>query len=133
VENLQILVVDDEPEILSLMAEWLEGEGLAARSTSDSLEASRLLKTIAFDVIVSDIMMPNLNGLQLLEAAKRQNPSVQVVLVTAYSSRALALDALEKGASGFVEKPMTRETFLDPVRQALVRWRLQRSSPPTLP
>lgn len=127
-ENLQILVVDDEPEILSLMVEWLEQEGYVARPTSDSLEASRLLKTIAFDVIVSDIMMPNLNGLQLLEAARSQNPGVQVVLVTAYSSRALALEALEKGASGFIEKPMTSAAFLDAVRQAILRGQLRRPS-----
>lgn len=127
-ENLQILVVDDEPESLSLMVEWLEHEGYVPRPTSDSLEASRLLKTIAFDVIVSDIMMPNLNGLQLLEAARSQNPGVQVVLVTAYSSRALALEALEKGASGFIEKPMTSAAFLDAVRQAILRGQLRRPS-----
>lgn len=102
--------------------------GYVPRPTSDSREASRLLETIAFDVIVSDIMMPNLNGLQLLEAAKRQNAGVQLVLVTAYANRKLALEALEKGASGFVEKPMTSETFLDAVRQAILRGQLRRPS-----
>jgi DNA-binding NtrC family response regulator len=101
--------------------------GYVPRSASDSLEASRLLETIAFDVVVSDIMMPNLNGLQLLEAVKRR-PGAQVVLVTAYANRKLAVEALEKGASGFIEKAMTSETFLDAVRQAVLRSRLRRPS-----
>ncbi len=122
----RILVVDDEPEVLGVMVAALEQEGYSPRFTSDSREASRLLETTAFDVIVSDIMMPHLSGLQLLEVAKRQNPDVQVVLVTGYSTREVSLEALSKKASGYIEKPFTTAQLLTAVREAIWRWRLKR-------
>lgn len=124
-ENYRILVIDDEPEILSVMVDTLGQEGYSLQSTSDSREAVKLLETTTFDVIVSDIMMPNLTGLQLLEAAKRQNPNVQVVLVTGYSTREVALEALKKGASGFLEKPFETKQLVAAVREALWRQRVK--------
>ena len=125
VEDHQILVIDDEPDVLEVIVEVLEQEGYSPRSTSDSREASRLLEATAFDLIISDIMMPHLSGLQLLEIAKRQNPDVQVVLVTGYSTREMALEALRKGASGFIEKPFQTDQLLAAVREALWRRRLK--------
>lgn len=125
-EDPRILIVDDEPDVLDVMVDVLEQEGYAPRSTTDSREASRLLETTSFDVIVSDIMMPHLSGLQLLEMAKRQNPNVQVVLVTGYSTREVALEALNRGASGYIEKPFHTEQLLASIREAIWRWRLKR-------
>lgn len=122
----QILVIDDEPEVLAVMVDVLGQEGYSLRSTSDSREASKFLEETAFDVIVSDIMMPHLSGLQLLEVAKRQNPDVQVVFVTGYSTREVALEALNKGASSFLEKPFQTHQLLAAVREALWRRRLKR-------
>lgn len=124
-QDRRILVIDDEVEALEVMVELLKREGHSPRFTADSREASALLETTPFDVIVSDVMMPHLNGLQLLEKAKRRNPEVQVVLVTAYASRELAIAGLEKGASGFIEKPFQADSFLTTVRQALWRQRLK--------
>lgn len=73
-------------------------------------------------------MMPHLSGLDLLELAKRHNPNTQVVLVTAYSTREIALEALNKGASGFVEKPFQTEQLLQAVREALRRRRLKQDA-----
>jgi CheY-like chemotaxis protein len=98
VRDPRILVVDGEPEVLEVMVDMLEQEGYSPRSTSDNREASRLLEATAFDVIVSDIVMPHLSGLQLLEIARRQNPDVQVVLVTGYATNELAREALERSA-----------------------------------
>ena len=125
-EDPRILVVDDEPEILEVIVDLLTQEGYSPRSTSDSREASRLLEETAFDIIVSDIVMPHLSGLQLLEMAKRQNPDVQVVLVTGYATHAVALEGLNKGASGFIEKPFQMDQLLATLRGALWRWRLRR-------
>lgn len=116
--------IDDEPEVLEVLVDLLQQAGYSPRATSDSREAVRFLETIPFDVIVSDIMMPHLSGLDLLELAKRHNPNTQVVLVTAYSTREIAREALNKGASGFVEKPFQTEQLLRAVREALRRRRL---------
>lgn len=123
-EQPRILVVDDEPDVLRLIVDWLKEEGHVPRSTGDSREAARLLEAGSFDILVSDIRMPDPDGLALLEAARRRNPRVQVLLITGYASRPVALEALEKGASGFIEKPLSRETLLQAVRQAVLRWSL---------
>lgn len=125
VEESRILVVDDEPEILELLVDVLAQEGYAAQSTSDSLEAARLLEATAFDLVVSDIVMPHLDGLQLLDIAKRRNPDVEVVLMTGYATRELARDAREKGAAAFIEKPFRMDQLLAALRGALLRWRLK--------
>lgn len=122
-EESRILLIDDDERSLKLMGILLEQAGYSPQRTGDTREASTLLETATFDVVVSDVMMPHLSGLQILEMAKGRNPDVQVVLVTAYASRDVAIEALNKGASGFVEKPLEKEHFLAAVRQALWRQR----------
>ncbi len=117
----RILVIDDDPDVLSTIVAVLQSDGLAATTTSDPTEAARLLETSTFDVVISDIVMPRLNGLDLLARARRANPDVQVVLVTAYATRDVALDALQRGAAGLLEKPFTTEKLRAVAREALRR------------
>lgn len=124
----RILVIDDEPKTLEVIVDLLEQGGYAPESTGDSRVAARLLETSSFDVIVCDIVMPHLSGLQVLEIAKRVNPAVQVVMITAYATRELAHEALSKGASGFIEKPFHAEPFLATIRQAIWRQQLKEES-----
>lgn len=126
-KDSRILVVDDEPEVLGVMVDMLKKEGYSPRFTSDSREAERLLRTSEFDVIISDILMPYLNGFELLRMARLQNPDVQVVLVTGYSSRELALEALNKGASSIIGKPFSNEQLAAAVHDAISRTRLGKS------
>lgn len=126
-KNSRILVVDDEPEVLGVIVDMLKEEGYFPRFTSDSREAERLLRTSKFDVIISDILMPYLNGFQLLRMARLQNPDVQVVLVTGYSSRELALEALKGGASCIIGKPFSNEQLAAAVHDAIGRTRLGKS------
>ncbi len=117
----RILVVDDDVAVLDVMVEVLRGDGYAPAFTSDTREAAQLLATGQFDLVISDIVMPHLTGLQLLELARRGNPDVQVVLVTAFSTREIALDALSKGASGLLEKPFSVDQFRATAHEALRR------------
>lgn len=126
-EILRLLVVDDEPEILSLMVDVLQGKGYSLHSTSDSLEAARFLETTPFDVIVSDIMMPHLSGVSLLEVAQQRNPNVQVVFVTGQATGDLALAALEKGAA-YIEKPFEPRRLLAAVSEAIPLSQLKKSA-----
>ena len=120
-ENDRILVIDDDPGVVSLLVRLIREEGYAPQSTSDSREALALLQTVPFDLVVSDIVMPHLTGLQILEAAKRQNSDVEVLLVTAYSTPEVVQDALEKGASRLLEKPFDNEQFRAAFHEALFR------------
>lgn len=116
-----ILLIDDEDDVLSMMADVLKDQGYDPASVSNGEEALKLLETRRFDVIVSDIMMPRLNGLRLLEAVKRQDRDVQVVLVTGYATRELAADAVEKGAFRVLEKPFSNDQLIRTVEDALNR------------
>lgn len=112
------------------MVEVLKLDGYAPTASNDPREAVRLLEATAFDLVVSDIVMPHLTGLQLLELAKRTNPDVEVLLVTAYSTRDVAMDALKKGAAGFLEKPFSIDQFRAAAHEALRRAHAHRVTKP---
>lgn len=117
----EILLIDDEDDVLSMMADVLREEGWAPVPVSDGEEALQLLTGRPVDVIVSDIMMPRLNGMRLLEVVKRDHADVQVVLVTGYATRELAAEAVGKGACCVLEKPFTNDQLVSAVREALER------------
>jgi DNA-binding NtrC family response regulator len=120
-----ILVVDDEPAVLATMVAALEAEGFLALGSTDPRDVRKLMETVVFDVLVSDVMMPHLDGLALLEIARRQNPDVEVLLVTGYGTREVAFQAWRQGACGFLEKPFQPDQFVTAVRQALWRARMK--------
>jgi DNA-binding NtrC family response regulator len=115
----EILLVDDESDVLSMMADVLGDEGFTTHAVADGEEALRLLQQRRFGVVVSDIMMPRINGLRLLEAIKRLDASVPVILVTGFATRELSEDALRKGAVRVLEKPFTGDQFVAAIREAL--------------
>lgn len=126
-----VLVVDDEADVLELMVDTLHDGGYCAVSSQNAAEALAALKVFRFGVIVTDVMMLGLTGLELLELVKRDSPDVEVVLVTGYVARDLVAAAWSKGAFGFVEKPFAPEQLLDTVAQALERRDLRRQSWPS--
>ena len=120
-EGPRVLVVDDEPDVLAVLVDVFEAAGYSPWFTTDSREAARLLETADFHVVVSNVLMPYLSGLQLLKLAKRRNPDIQVVLVTGNLSQELAIEALNGGASGIVRKPFNNEELLAVVSEAIGR------------
>jgi len=126
VEGPRILVVDDEPDVLAVLVDLFEAAGYSPRYTADSREAARLLEMADFVVVVSNVLMPHLSGLQLLKLAKRRNPDTHVVLVTGDFSQEIALEALNSGAFGILRKPFNNEELLAAVKEAIGR-----RSPPT--
>ncbi len=126
-----ILVIDDKPDILEVIVEALKQGGYAPLSGSDPQEAMKLLETTTFDVIISDIVMPHLHGLELLQLVKARDPHVQVLLITAYGAREVALEASAKGAFRFLVKPFDLDELLAAVRVAVLRARAGRRLPRT--
>jgi DNA-binding NtrC family response regulator len=117
----RILVVDDSTAMIAALLGTLEDSGYEAVGAGDGQEALRRLRAEAFDLVVSDVVLPGLGGLQLLEEVRRLHPELPVLLVTGYATPEVARDALSKGAAGFLEKPFTIEQLLQSVRAAL--WR----------
>ena len=118
------LVIDDEPEVGEAIADLLRADGYDPETSSDSVAAVKLFSAVAYDLVLSDIVMPGLTGLQLLSLIKARIPSPEVILVTGYSTRERAMEALEHGAFAYIEKPFDSAELLERVKQALWKRRV---------
>src|SRR4030042_1776652 len=101
-----ILVVDDEPHSLFGLCQILTDEGYKTIPAKNGTEALEKLKTEVADIIITDEKMPDLSGMELLSRVKKLERSVPVILITAYGSVSMAVEALKQGAYYFFEKPV---------------------------
>jgi putative two-component system response regulator len=120
-EPAKILVVDDEPYICELISRWLRSEGHECTSASSAEMAIDLLEEQVFHLVVTDIMMPGMSGLELLTLIRKKYPDVVVVMVTAVDDRKTGILALELGAYGYVIKPFEKNEVLINIANALQR------------
>ena len=118
-EKAEILVVDDEPSMREFLSILLDKNGYVTRAAASGAEALALLKQRHFDLIISDIRMPDLSGLALLENIKQQDLSIPVVLITAYASPEDAVLAMKNGAYDYVTKPFKVDDILSVITAAL--------------
>jgi len=123
-----ILVVDDEPNSLFGVCQALNEEGLKTIPAQSGKEALQKIKSDSIDLLITDERMPDLSGIQLLTEVKRIDPQIPVILITAYGSVSLAVDALKQGAFYFFEKPIfpNLERFVTIIRQALKTQEMER-------
>jgi len=120
----RILVVDDEPTVLMFCTRALSRMGYEAQGASSGEEALALLKTGAFDVLVTDVAMPGMNGIELLRQAREILPELVVVVITGVGSIDLAIKALRGGAQDFLPKPFTPLELKSAVDRALAQVRM---------
>jgi DNA-binding NtrC family response regulator len=126
-EGPKALVVDDDQVVLKAVSEVLRREGYQVTALSDPLEALALAKDAALDVVISDIRMPNLSGLDVLAAFKRAQPDVEVILMTGFATVETAVAAVKAGAYDYVTKPFERiDDFISRVAHAVERRRLKK-------
>ena len=125
----RILVVDDEETIREIVSSMLAGAHFQTRQAASGVEAMSLLDSGEdFDLVLSDLMMAEMDGIALLERAKEKYPDVPVVMVTAVHDIQVALQALRNGAYDYLLKPFEREQLLATVRRALENRRLKREN-----
>lgn len=120
----QIIVVDDEPANLESLERILRSDGATVRCFQDPREALSSLRLAGADLILTDLRMTSMDGLGLLEAAKVIDSSVEVVVITAYGTVEVAVEAMRKGAYDFITKPLQRVQVLRTVHRALERKKL---------
>ncbi|HEY6039574.1 MAG TPA: sigma-54 dependent transcriptional regulator, partial [Kofleriaceae bacterium] len=114
-----VLIVDDEPAIVESLAKIFKREGMHVLSASDGTAGLDLLRKHRVGVLLTDLMMPQTSGMDLLRAAKTIAPETEVVLMTAYGTVETAVDAMKEGAYDFVTKPLKRAHVVRIVRNAL--------------
>jgi two-component system, OmpR family, response regulator len=112
--NMTILVVDDDPVIRRMLEKRLEKEGYEVLIAEDGYQARKMLPQQHIDVVLTDLMMPgSIGGIEVLDIAKKLNPNIEVILITAHSSIDTAVEAMKKGAADYLEKPINfDELFL---------------------
>ena len=120
----KILIVDDEPEIVAFIRELLTSRGYEVLGLSDSREAVSRLDTFRPDACVFDFRMPHRSGADLLDIAKKKDPKVEVIFLTAQDEASLAVELMRRGAMDYLLKPVELNELLLSIGRALERRRL---------
>jgi DNA-binding NtrC family response regulator len=118
-KDYKVLVVDDDVEMCGLLSDVLKEEAFSVVTTNDSLEASKLLKREEFDIVITDLKMKGLKGLDLLEETKQISPLTPVVIITAFGTIESAIQAIKMGAYDYVTKPFQMDELVLTVKKAL--------------
>jgi len=119
VEKEKILVVDDEEAIREVVSTLLEAQGYVCTVRQNGRLALEAFREGAFDLVLSDIVMPEMDGLKLLAELRRDDPDVPVIMVTAMHDISIALEAIRAGAYDYILKPFERDQLHMSVRRAL--------------
>jgi DNA-binding NtrC family response regulator len=115
----KILIVDDELNMRLVLSAMLKKEGLEVDTAADGLQALKILKEEEFAAVITDLKMPNLDGMGLLSQMAITYPLTPVVIITAYGTIATAVDALKKGAFDYITKPFDQEELKNVIKKAV--------------
>lgn len=120
-KNYNILIVDDEDNVSSLLCKILKKEKYNVFSACDGIEAIDILEEQNIDIVITDIRMPRLSGIELLKRIKEIDSSIQVIMITAFGELQTAIEALRIGAKDYITKPFDIEDVKKSVKQIVQR------------
>ncbi|MCX7983203.1 MAG: sigma-54 dependent transcriptional regulator [Syntrophales bacterium] len=118
-EMARILIVDDELNMRLVLSAMLKKEGYSVFTASDGIEALEVIKKEPVDVVVTDLKMPRLDGMGLLEKVANNYPALPVIIITAHGTVATAVDALKKGAFDYITKPFEQDDLKNVILKAV--------------
>jgi len=120
----KILIVDDEKNYPMIISELLQEEGYSSLTASSGMEALDILNNEIIDLVLTDVKMPGISGIQLLEKIKEINPDIPVIIMTAYGSVEKAVEAMHKGAYTFILKPFENQALIAHIAKAISVYRI---------
>jgi two-component system response regulator PilR (NtrC family) len=123
--NASVLVIDDEEIMREILDTLLAREGYSVRLAAGGVEGLDLARSLPFDAVIVDMMMPGLDGLQVLDELRKLDEDLPVVMITAFASMENAIAAMKKGAFDYITKPFKNDEVLVVLRNAIERRRLQ--------
>jgi len=115
----RLLIVDDEKVVCLMAKRTFEHEGYEVVTFTDSVQALEAIRSDHFDLIITDLKMKDVDGIQLLEAAKARWPEIPVILLTAFATLDSAVESLRKKAFDYFSKPVKIDVLKASVRRAL--------------
>ncbi|MBI5237442.1 MAG: sigma-54-dependent Fis family transcriptional regulator [Deltaproteobacteria bacterium] len=127
-EKYKILITDDDANLRDLLTEAVRGWGCQAGSASDGEEAIEKLKAERFDMVITDLMMPGMDGIELLKHVTAFDKDILVVIITGYAAIETALKAIREGAYDYIAKPFRLDELRIVVKNGCERIRLARQN-----
>jgi excisionase family DNA binding protein len=118
-ERPRILVVDDEQGVRDLLARALSGGEYDVDVVPDGRSATERLRTVQYDLLITDLKMPGMDGLAVIREARRISADMPVIIITGYSTEASAIEAINLGVSGYITKPFRLPRILAAAQKAL--------------
>ncbi len=124
----RVLIVDDESDIALILRLHLEDAGYTTMRAGDGIEALELLAANSYSLMLLDIRMPRLDGMEVLRQASQLYPSLPIIMMTAHGSEHIAVEAMKRGAADYIAKPFSSEELLKSVQQVLLLARSQQEN-----
>ncbi|OGF98404.1 MAG: hypothetical protein A3F83_11275 [Candidatus Glassbacteria bacterium RIFCSPLOWO2_12_FULL_58_11] len=112
-KKVKIILIDDDREFLEMLSHSIERSGFSCQAVSDSRQAVEKISAEFFDIVVTDMFMPGLFGLQIIDMIRESSPRSSIIVVTGSKEGNLEQCALEHGADVFLKKPLSLFSFLD--------------------
>lgn len=114
----KVLLVDDDIEFLDTLSERMRTRGMEVSTSSSGVEALKKVERETYDVIILDLMMPGVDGLEALEVLKAKRPELQVILLTGHATVEKGIEAMKLGAMDFLEKPVDLSLLTEKIKKA---------------
>ncbi len=127
-EKIRLLVAEDEKALRALLFEELQDPGREIRVAANGLEALALLKKEPFDLLITDIRMPGMGGIELLKESKKYQRGLLAIVITGYATLETAIQAIREGAYDYIRKPFSLEELKISVDNACARILLEREN-----
>jgi len=115
-EQRQILIVDDDADIVCIVEAMLKGQGWHVLSAFNGEDALRIIREERPDLVLLDIMMPRMNGIEVLREARRIAPSMRIIMTTAFGDVDSYLESMDLGACEYINKPFESAELLEMIR-----------------
>ncbi len=125
VRHASVLVIDDEEIMREILEALLDREGYRVRLASSGAEGLELARSLPFDAVITDVMMPGMDGGQVLDEIRKLDEDLPVIMITAFASMENAVSAMKRGAFDYITKPFKNDEVLVVLRNAIERRRLQ--------
>ena len=124
-ENFNILIVDDEDDFRVTLVKRLQKRNQQVFGSESGQKALTLMDAMVFDVVVLDVKMPGMDGIETIREMKKKNPLTEVILLTGHASMESGIEGMKLGAFDYVMKPVNIDELLEKIRQAYERKKIQ--------
>jgi DNA-binding NtrC family response regulator len=114
----KVLIIDDEQEFTQALAERMTNRGMDVSTSSSAIEGLQSVEEKSFDVVVLDLQMPEMDGIETLKILKKKKPELQVILLTGHATVEKGIEAMKLGAMDLLEKPADLSTLTEKIKKA---------------